>query len=333
MYLLPNEERKMISLLEKNGYTELDNSFTDLETGIKDQIGLISLKKDKQDIKKHRISGNRLDHRLIDELTAALHLWEKDDSIQSVILTSSHKVAFSRGAAIEEVLGADIASCRTFLEEAQRLLLTLQNFPKPLIAAINGLTLGGGFEIALACDARVAGTRENVIFGFPETTLGLIPAMGGTQNLKRLVGSDKACEIIGRGAVDITPEIALKLGITEAAVPSGSLISAAEDVARLTNGKKFNPGQPEDYKVGSTQYEQEIEDYIKGVDVAPYLKGPSAPLAAALTDFIFEKTSDLSYLEGLAFEFEVFSYLQQTEDCREGIQAMVEEREAVFVGR
>jgi len=320
----------MISILEKNGFDETESDFEDLEIGKKDSVGLISLKKSKKNIKEHRISGNRLDRALISEIRDILAMWADDPALSSVILTSSHKVAFSRGAAIEEILDADSESCRSFVRDAQNLILAVQSFPKPLIAAVNGLTLGGGLELIMACDERLAGDRENVVFGFPETSLGLIPAMGGTQNLRRLLGGEPAKDIISRAAVDITAEKALNLGLVRSIVPSSNLIKEAYDLAKNYNRGKAFP-LPDEAEV-SVSVRDEIDIFLKETDLGQYRGRKSAPLAAALTDFIFRRTNRENYREGLLVEREVFVYLQQSKDCREGIRAMMEEREPLFKG-
>ena len=118
--------------IEKSGFTKLEDDYKDLEIFIQGPVGLISLKKFKDDIKAHRQSGNHLDYRLIMELKNALKSFEKNSSISSIILTSSHKVAFSRGAKIEEVLDTETEKCRDFLKKAQDLLLFI-HFVNPLL--------------------------------------------------------------------------------------------------------------------------------------------------------------------------------------------------------
>jgi enoyl-CoA hydratase/carnithine racemase len=323
----------MISLFEKSGYIKLDQTYKDLDLYQKNNVGLISMNKFKDDKKAHRISGNHLDYRMIEELEKALSFFEESKTIHSVILTSSHKVAFSRGAKIEEVLGASTQECRDFLSEAQNLLITVQSFSKPLIAAITGLTLGGGLELALACDYRISSTRENVVFGFPEITLGLIPAMGGTQNLTRVIGKEKALEMIINGVSDITPEKALELHLINKAVPPAELIEEAYQFAKGVNQKKTI--DLEKYKVTISQEEiiHDIHHYLEDNKSEEPWNSGVAPIAQGLTRLLFSKMDEEEYLNGLLYEFEVFSYLQQTEDCEEGIQALIEERRPKFKGR
>lgn len=323
----------MINPFEKNGFTEIQNSYKDIEIYQKKRTGLISMKKFKNDIKAHRQSGNHLDHRLINEIKSALNLFENDDSIGSLIITSSHKVAFSRGAKIEDILGATQDKCRDFLSKAQDLIIRVQSFKKPVIAAINGLTLGGGFELALACDYRIASTRENVIFGFPETSLGLIPAMGGTQNLSRIIGKKEAETFISDSVINITTEDALKLNIVEKAVPPGDLISEAYNIS-VEEGlqKRFDPYM---YKAQATgqNINEEMITFFNSKELKSEANELTAPLARALVSFLYDKTDDKHYMDGLRYECEVFCYLQQTEDCQEGIQALIDERKPAFKGR
>ncbi|MBI9098612.1 MAG: enoyl-CoA hydratase/isomerase family protein [Spirochaetaceae bacterium] len=323
----------MVSVFEKNGFTELNTEYKDLEIYSKDNVGLISMKKFKDDIKAHRQSGNHLDYDLMRELKEALLFFQNESRIHKLIITSSHKVAFSRGAKIEDVLGASEEKCRDFLSKAQDLLLTLQKFTKPVIAAINGLTLGGGFELSLACDYRIASSRENVVFGFPETSLGLIPAMGGTQNLRRIIGEKQARYIISESIINITSEKAKVLGIVENIFPPKELINEAFILAnRKGIGKQFHPEKVK-ADLSANTIRKEIISFLKNRQLKPDPRKTAAPIAAALTDFLFTKTDENQYLNGLLYEYEVFCYLQQTEDCYEGIQALTEERKPFFKGK
>ncbi len=323
----------MISIFEKNGFTPLDRNYEDLEVFQKDSVGLISMKKFKDDIKAHRQSGNHLDNRLLKEIQNALALFEEMDNIHSLILTSSHKVAFSRGAKIEDVLGASSGKCREFLKDAQDLLLSIQSFGKPVIAAINGLTLGGGFELALACDYRISSTRENVIFGFPETSLGLIPAMGGTQNLGRVIEREKALGIISDAVVSITPEEAVNLGILEKTVAPRDLIGEAFSFAVQKNLQRKLDLNTYKENLNKDDITLEIIEHLRDKILKPVDGKSAAPIAMELTEFLFSKTSESQYLDGLLYEYEIFCYLQQTDDCREGIEALIGERPAVFKGK
>ena len=186
----------MVDLFEKNSFILQETNFRDIDLYQREDIALVVLRKFKNDIKAFRVAANHLDPEILGELDKVLTSLDYQDDIKAVIITSGHKVAFSRGAKIEIMLDADSEECRAFITGAQNFILKIQRLKKPVIAAINGLALGGGLELAMACDYRVLSDRENVVFGLPEASLGVIPGMGGTQNLSRLIGGERAMSII-----------------------------------------------------------------------------------------------------------------------------------------
>lgn len=175
---------------------------------------------------------NALSYALIDRLLALLDAIETDDRVRAVILTGAGERAFSAGADIHEfsesvALGADVA-IRDFVMRGQRLTARLEAFPKPVIAAVNGLAFGGGCEITEAVPLAIA--SERALFAKPEIKLGMPPTFGGTQRLPRLAGRKHALELLLTGD-SFSPERALALGLVNAVVAHDELIPAARALA------------------------------------------------------------------------------------------------------
>jgi len=321
----------MISPFEASGFTPRENSYCDLAIYRRDAVTAIVMTKCKGDKKAFRQASNQIDRRMLEELLAAFLECEQDPDCQAIILGSNHRVAFSRGAGIELLDGVDTETCRLFIEKAQGLLLTMQHLAKPIIAAIGGLALGGGLELAMGCDRRVAGDRENVVLGQPEALLGIIPAMGGTQNLPRLVGMDKAMEIMAEARADITSAEALACGLVDQVVPEDQLVDAAFTLAASDPAKRGIEGLDRLPEIDAAAVRRKIEAFL--VDHPLEIGGRVAPLSKAMLELISAETAPERYLDGLVYERELFCYLQQTEDFREGIRALTEERPPVFEGR
>lgn len=176
---------------------------------------------------------NALGKETVEEIHAALRELAARDDVHVLILTGAGDKAFVSGADIREIRQR---GKREALEAInQELFTAVDNFPWPVIAAVNGYALGGGFELALACDLRVA--AEEAKFGFPETGLGIIPAAGGTQRLPRYVGWGRAKEIIFTGDM-IEARRAEELGLVSRVVPRAEVMDAARELAEkiLTRG-------------------------------------------------------------------------------------------------
>lgn len=161
------------------------------------------------------------------ELSARIDEIEKDSGISVVIITGEGR-AFIAGADIAQMRDLSAVEGRHFGSLGNAVLLRLQNLSQPTIAAINGFALGGGCEIALCCDIRIA--AESAKFGQPETGLGIIPGFGGTQRLPRLIGMSKAKELIFT-ARTIKADEALAIGLVDKVVPNGELMSVAFQLA------------------------------------------------------------------------------------------------------
>ena len=136
---------------------------------------------------------NALSSAVFADLTAALDQVEQDDDVYVVIITGAGR-AFVAGADIGEMANMNVEEGLAFSELGNSLLMRVDMFPKPTIAAVNGFALGGGCELSLACDIRIA--SEKAKFGQPEVGLGIIPGFGGTQRMARIIGTGAAMELI-----------------------------------------------------------------------------------------------------------------------------------------
>ena len=186
----------------------------------KKEIGIITLKRPE--------ARNALNRKMIQELGDALTGLENDPQIRSIIITGNKD--FCAGADIKEMNAIKPEEIETFCKWGHKVFDQLENMGKPVIAAINGFALGGGCELALACDIRIAG--EGAKFGQPEVNLGLIPGFGGTQRLSRLVGIGKAKEMILTGDI-INAKEASSIGLVNKVVKDEELLVKAEEMATI----------------------------------------------------------------------------------------------------
>lgn len=171
---------------------------------------------------------NALNRATLEELGRALDEVEADPGIRVLILTGEGDRAFVAGADLGELQRLDARGAVEAARFGQKLFRRLERSRVITLAAVNGFALGGGCELALACDLRVA--AENAQFGLPETTLGLIPGYGGTQRLPRLVGRGVALEMILTGR-RVGAEEALRLGLVNRVVPAAGLLEEARSLA------------------------------------------------------------------------------------------------------
>jgi enoyl-CoA hydratase/carnithine racemase len=160
------------------------------------------------------------------DIRAALDAFRDDDSVAVVVFTGAGEKAF--------IAGADIAQVREYTlhtalaSDLQRLYDDVEAYEKPTIAVINGFALGGGCELAMSCDIRIA--ADTARFGLPETNLSVLPAAGGTQRLARLVGTGRAIEMILTGRLVDAAE-ARQMGLVTTVVPAADLLSTAREIA------------------------------------------------------------------------------------------------------
>lgn len=171
---------------------------------------------------------NALNHQTILELKDAVDAFAADDALRVMILTGAGEKAFVAGADIAEMSELDPATAERFARVGQHLSLTMESTPKAIIAAVNGFALGGGCELAMACDFILA--SENARFGQPEVNLGLLPGFGGTQRLPRMVGRGMARQLTYTGEI-IKAERAREIGLVNAVYPLAELMEQAKKVA------------------------------------------------------------------------------------------------------
>ena len=172
---------------------------------------------------------NALNLATLSELDTAFAALANDKSIRVVIVTGGGAKAFVAGADITEMQAMSPAQARAFAKFGQHVFACLEALPQPVIAAVNGFALGGGCELAMACDIRIA--AENARFGQPEVGLGITPGFGGTQRLPRLVGEGRAKELLFTADVIDAAE-ALRIGLVNKVVPVGQALEAATAMAK-----------------------------------------------------------------------------------------------------
>jgi enoyl-CoA hydratase len=162
---------------------------------------------------------------------AFFELARNDDRVRAVLVTGSADKAFCAGADIKERASDVVRGTEYFVRQkaTHELFRNIEEFEKPVIAAINGVALGGGLEIALCCDIRIASAHAR--FGLPEIKLGVIPAAGGTQRLPRLIGEARAKELILTADL-IDAEAALRYGLVSRVIPHAELMNAAMELSQ-----------------------------------------------------------------------------------------------------
>jgi enoyl-CoA hydratase len=178
---------------------------------------------------------NAFNAQTMQDLDAALDMALDDESVKVVIITGAGQMAFVAGADVGEIDQIrDAGQAEELLRAGHRVFAKIEASTKPVIAAINGICLGGGLEMAMACHMRVAGDRARI--GQPEINLGIIPGWGGTQRLQCIVGPSKAAELILTGD-PITAQEAYRLGLINKVVPMGDVLKEAKGLARKIAGK------------------------------------------------------------------------------------------------
>jgi enoyl-CoA hydratase/carnithine racemase len=236
--------------------------------------------------------ANSYDRAFMEELGEAVEAAAGDDEVRAVILRSASRRFFCAGADIKAFTGNDVDGNMAMIETAHGVLARIAEVPKVFVAEIGGHALGGGLEIALACDLRF-GARGSYRIGLPEVTLGLLPGNGGTQRLPRLIGASRALELMITGR-PLSRGEAHAAGILNRLLPAAELESATRDYAGRLAG-------------GATRAIGEIKLAIgEGID---------RPLA-----------------DGLAREREGIRTLFGSADAAEGMGAFVEKRKPEFKG-
>ncbi|MEN3369456.1 MAG: 3-hydroxyacyl-CoA dehydrogenase / enoyl-CoA hydratase / 3-hydroxybutyryl-CoA epimerase / enoyl-CoA [Verrucomicrobiota bacterium] len=235
--------------------------------------------------------ANIFDAPTMQNLSEHLDAIEKDSSIKGLIVASAKKSIFIAGADLKTLLRqAQTGELRAFIGKGQQVFNRLAALKVPTVAAIHGACAGGGYEITLACDYRIASDDPATKIGLPETTLGLVPAWGGSTRLPRLIGADKAAEVILEGKLYGAAE-ALKLGLVDEVVSKEQVLDAARK--KLAEGKR--KASPKQSGVGLA---------------APKGSGNAAPGRAYE---IIKRSGDSSIEESLAMEVDAISELGATD--------------------
>src|SRR5438128_1309973 len=181
--------------------------------------------------------ANIFDAATLNELNEHVDLIEHDASLRGLIIASAKKSIFVAGADLKTLLQqAQSGDMREFIAKGQRIFGRLANLKIPTGAAIHGASAGGGYEVALACDYRIASNDPATRIGLPETTLGLIPAWGGCTRLPRLIGIEKAADVILKGKLYSAQE-ASKLGLIDEIAPRDQLLNRAREKLRARKRK------------------------------------------------------------------------------------------------
>src|SRR5437879_1697230 len=238
--------------------------------------------------------ANIFDAATMSELGEHVDAIERDNSLRGLIITSAKKSIFIAGADLRTLLKqAQTGELHDFIAQGQRIFNRIAALKIPSVAAIHGACAGGGYEITLACDWRLASDDPATRIGLPETTLGLIPAWGGSTRLPRLIGEDNAAEVILKGKLYSAQE-ALKLGLVDEVGPRDQLL----DLAR----KKLGEGKREPGKVSPS----------KGK--TPVLPDPKSARARALGVITTGATNPID--ESLKLELDAIVDLGKTESTQ-----------------
>ncbi|WP_139957625.1 enoyl-CoA hydratase/isomerase family protein [Flavicella sediminum] len=232
---------------------------------------------------------NALDNLTIAELHQALVALENDATCRVLVITGSGEKAFVAGADIAEFSNFTSKEGAELARKGQDTLFDfIENYSKPVIAAVNGFALGGGLELAMACHFRYA--SENAKLGLPEVSLGLIPGYGGTQRLPQLVGKGRAMELILSGNM-IAAEVALTYGLVNKVVAQEQLISSCLEIAN-----KITQNAPNSMKAaisainagfseGMNGYDSEIEIFGSCFGTEDFKEGTTAFLEKRKPNF------------------------------------------------
>ncbi|UCZ54284.1 enoyl-CoA hydratase [Bacillus shivajii] len=236
-----------------------------IEATVDNYIGYLTLKR--------KDAANALSQAMLDEIIIQLKDWTFDKEIRAIIISGDGEKVFCAGADLRERQGMSEKEVRQAVAKIRETVNLVESIPVPVIAALNGAAIGGGLELALACDLRIA--SEHAKFGLSETTLGIIPGAGGTQRLPREIGMQRAKQLIYTGE-KITAEKAFDWGLVLKVVPYKLLIEEATQLATtiVSNGPiavkqaKFaiNQGTEVDLKTGLAIEEKAYEVIIPTKD-------------------------------------------------------------------
>ena len=260
-----------------------NSSYKYLDYKVEDNIGILSLNREDK--------LNALNEEVMDELRDFLEVNCKSN-IKGLIFTGAGDKAFIAGADIKAITEMDSAKATDFAYKGQQVTFMFEEIRFPVIAAVNGFALGGGCEMALACDFILC--SENASFGLPEVSLGLIPGFGGTQRLTRVVGRNRAKELIYTGRI-INSDEALSIGLVLNTYENKTTL--LEESKKLINQMHRN-----------------------------------SPHAIGVAKFVINRGADVTLDDGLKIEREMFGEIFNSFDMKEGTTAFIEKRKPQFKG-
>jgi enoyl-CoA hydratase len=243
----------------------------------------------------NRPPANAYTTELLKELDEAILGARFDDNVHVIVITGKLERFFSAGADIKMLGNATLSFKNNFALHGHEVLMRIENTPKLVIAAINGHAQGGGLEIAMACDIRIA-KKEGGRIGLPEIGLGVIPGMGGTQRLPRLVGKARAMELCATGKL-IAFEEGLDMGLIH-------------------------------YIYEKETFMEQVLEYAR-----QFVTPAKASFAVGKLKRAIQTGLELSLPEGLAFERELLAQTFGSEDGNEGVKAFFEKRTPQFKGK
>lgn len=244
-------------------------------------------------ISLHRPPANAYNQQFADELEEAVEAVRADDGIRAAVVTSTLPRFFSAGADVKMFQASTLPEKEKFILHMHEVLRKIETTPKVFIAAINGHCLGGGMEIALACDLRFAAAGTYGL-GQPEIVLGILPGNGGTQRLPRLVGKSRALDLMITGRT-VSPDEALSLGLVDRVFPAEELLARTREYAEALTR--------------------------------------SAAMAVGLIKLAVTRGLELPLDGGLAYEREALFRAFGSADAAEGVNAFLAKRPPVFKGK
>ncbi|WP_144495937.1 enoyl-CoA hydratase [Bacillus sp. WP8] len=237
-----------------------------------EQIGIMTLNRPEQ--------ANSLSSTMLEEINQIIQEIKHDESIRCLLITGAGSKVFCAGADLKERRLMTEAEAKGAVRSIQQTFIEIESIPVPVIAVMNGHALGGGLELALACDLRIA--RAGARLGLPETGLAIIPGAGGTQRLPRLIGLGKAKELIFTGA-SLQAEEAIQIGLIEHISVADSLMNDAISLAKqiIKNGplalkeakQAIQSSLDHDLHTGLTK---EYEAYLRLIDTEDRTEGLQA---------------------------------------------------------
>ena len=267
----------------------MSETFSKLDYTVQDGIALVTL---------NDPPVNAYSYEMMQQLDRAILAARMDDAVQVILITGQGEKFFCAGADIRMLADVTPSFKYYFCLHANETLNRLEQTPKLVIAAINGHCVGGGLEVALAADMRIARKGAGNL-GLPEVTLGVLPGTGGTQRLVRIVGKAKAIELMATGQL-FDFERGIELGIVNQVFEAES----------------------------AEQFGQMVRDYA-----AQFTTPGKAAHAVGRIKRAVQTGAEISFETGLALERELQQQLFQSEDAREGLSAYVEKRKPQFKGK